>query len=395
MTSTALHDSRRLTVRSSKRGGARNTATDLTTKFVPRDSAGALSIRARFALCFVLAAFTLLPLTNAQTALGTEALPQNPTPQTLASEQRTAAINGLVTDIDGVPIIGAALTLTPAEGSAVPRETASDADGRFFMGSLAAGVWTLEANFQGFDTAGSTMALQSGQTLSLPPIALHISTVQIEVNAVIPTREIAAEELHLETQQRLLGIAPNFFVSYKWNAAPLTAGQKYTLAWKNVRDPGNLALVGMVAGFQQATDEFNGYGQGLKGYGRRYGADLGNLVVGTFMGGAVLPSLFHQDPRYFYKGTGSVRSRLWYALSSAVICRGDNGKRQFAWSGVLGDLSAGAISNTYYAPEDRHGAALTLENGFLGVAGDALNGLVQEFFFKQITPKPKDAKKTP
>ncbi len=335
------------------------------------------------------------PVARSQVALTSFELPQNPAPQTQTSDQQAATISGLVTDLEGVPIIGAVLNLTPAEGSAVPRETASDADGRFFIGGLAAGVWTLEATFQGFDTASSTMALRPGQTLSLPPIALHISTVQIEVNAVISTREIAAEELHLETQQRLLGIAPNFFVSYKWNAAPLTTGQKYGLAWKNVRDPGNLALVGAVAGFQQATDEFNGYGQGLKGYGRRYGADLGNLVVGTFMGGAVLPSLFHQDPRYFYKGTGSVKSRFWYAVSSAVICRGDNGQRQFAWSGVLGDLSAGAISNTYYDGSDRHGAALTLENGFLGVAGDALNGLVQEFFFKQITPKPKGAKKTP
>ena len=107
------------------------------------------------------------------------------------------------------------------------------------------------------------------------------------------------------------------------------------------------------------------------------------------MGGAVLPSLFHQDPRYFYKGTGTTRQRLVYALSRAVISRGDNGNWQPNYSGVLGDLSAGAISNLYYAPSDRQGARLTIINGFLGVAGDAMNGVFQEFFLRKVTPKAK------
>ena len=306
---------------------------------------------------------------------------------------RTGDLNGLVTDLEGVPIVGATVTVTSAADGSSKRETASDADGHFALKALLSGSWTVKVSFQGFDVASRNVTVETGQNVPVGTVPLKLSTVNIAVDAVVPTREIADQELHVQEQQRLLGIAPNFFVSYKWNAAPLTAGQKYRLAWSNVRDPGNLLLVGTVAGFQQATDEFNGYGQGAAGYGRRYGADLGNLVVGTFMGGAVLPSVFHQDPRYFYKGTGSFKSRLAYALSSAVICRGDNGKRQFAWSGVLGDLSAGAISNAYYAPEDRHGAVLTLENGLLGVAGDALNGFVQEFFFKQITPKAKKPNK--
>lgn len=304
-------------------------------------------------------------------------------------EQRTATLSGLVTDVQGVPVMGAAVTLS-CDASGLPALASStDGNGRFVLSGLSPGACTLAVAFQGFDTASSAVTLQAGQSLTAAAVVLKLSTVKIDVDAVVPTKELAEEELHVEEKQRLLGFAPNFFVSYKWDAAPLTAGQKYSLAWKNVRDPGNLLLIGTVAGFQQATDEFNGFGQGARGYGRRYGAAAGDLVVGTFLGGAVLPSLFHQDPRYFYKGTGSFKSRLWYSLTSAVVCRGDDGKRQFAWAGVLGDLSAGAISNAYYAPEDRHGVALTLENGFLGVAGDALNGLVQEFFFKQITPKPR------
>ena len=107
------------------------------------------------------------------------------------------------------------------------------------------------------------------------------------------------------------------------------------------------------------------------------------------MGWAVLPSLFHQDPRYFYKGTGTRTSRLLYALSRSVITRGDNGHDQPNFSGILGDLSAGAISNIYYPASDREGAELFLENGFLGIAGDAMNDIVQEFLFNHVTTRGK------
>ena len=199
--------------------------------------------------------------------------------------------------------------------------------------------------------------------------------------------ELATEQMQAEEQQRVFGILPNFFVSYRWTTPALSTRQKYTLAFKNASDPGNLFLVGTVSGVQQATDAFPGYHQGAAGYGRRYGANFGNLVAGTFLGGAILPSLFHQDPRYFYKGTGTVRTRFLYAVSTAVICRGDNGHRQPAFAGILGDLSAGAISNLYYAPSDRQGAALTFENGFLGIAGDAMNNVFQEFILPKLTTR--------
>ena len=144
-----------------------------------------------------------------------------------------------------------------------------------------------------------------------------------------------------------------------------------------------------VAGVQQATDSFPGYSQGWEGYGRRYGADLGNLVSGTFVGGAILPSLFRQDPRYFYKGAGSAPSRFWYAVSRIAVTRGDNGRPQPNYSTVLGDLSAGAISNLYYAREDRTGAKVTLANGLLGIAGDAMNNVFQEFVLKKLTTNHK------
>ncbi len=299
--------------------------------------------------------------------------------------QTPGSIRGTVVDPEGALVPGARVILRSHTVDAAAREITSGLDGSFLLRDVPAGAFTLTVTGQGFAETSVAGTLLPGQAYQAPRIALGLAAVHIAVQAIdLPT---AVEQMHAEEQQRLLGILPNFFVSYNWYAPPLTPRQKYTLAYKNASDPGNLFLVGVTAGVQQADNAFAGYGQGAQGYGKRYGADLGNLVVGTFMGGAVLPSLFHQDPRYFYKGTGSVRARLGYALSRAVITRGDNGRSQPNFSGVLGDLSAGAISNLYYAPSDRQGARLTIINGFLGVAGDAMNGVFQEFFLKKVTPK--------
>ena len=296
-----------------------------------------------------------------------------------------ASLQGTILDPDSAFIPGARISLLPGDGP--PQETTSAANGTFRLNAIPPGTFTLTVTCHGFTPSSLTGTLAPGQALETAPITLQLAPVTTTVDALdLPT---ALEQIHNEEHQRLVGILPNFFVSYNWYAPPLTTRQKYTLALRNASDPGNIMLVGITAGVQQAADAFPGYGQGAAGYGKRYGADLGNLVVGTFMGGAVLPSLFHQDPRYFYKGSGTTRQRLVYALSRAVITRGDNGRWQPNYSGVFGDLSAGAISNLYYAPSDRQGARLTVINGFLGVAGDAMNGVFQEFFLRKFTPKAK------
>ena len=104
------------------------------------------------------------------------------------------------------------------------------------------------------------------------------------------------------------------------------------------------------------------------------------------IGGAILPSLLKQDPRYFYKGTGSTRSRILYALANAVICKGDNGHWQFDYSGILGALAAGGISNLYYPASSRNRAGLTFENTLIGIGGSAVGNLFQEFLIRKLTP---------
>jgi hypothetical protein len=151
-------------------------------------------------------------------------------------------------------------------------------------------------------------------------------------------------------------------------------------------DPVTFGLTGAVAGVQQAQNDFSGYGQGAAGYGRRFGAAYGNEVSSTFIGGAILPSLLKQDPRYFYKGSGSVRSRVLYAMANAVICKGDNGHWQPNYSGILGDLAAGGISNAYYPAKNRDDAALTFENTLIGIGTTAAVNIIQEFIIPRFTP---------
>jgi hypothetical protein len=166
---------------------------------------------------------------------------------------------------------------------------------------------------------------------------------------------------------------------------PLTSKQKFELAWRTSIDPVTFVLTGAVAGVQQWQNNFSGYGQGAQGYGKRYGAVYADNVTSTFLGGAIFPSLFKQDPRYFYKGTGTVRSRFFYAVANAVICKGDNRKWQPAYSTILGDLASGGISNAYYPNSDR-GAALVFENTLIGIGTTAAANVLQEFLIRKLTP---------
>jgi len=179
-------------------------------------------------------------------------------------------------------------------------------------------------------------------------------------------------------------VVPNFYVSYNWNAEPLTARQKFGLALRTTVDPATFLGAGIAAGIEQGLDDFPGYGQGAEGYAKRYGAAYTDGLVGVMLGGAVFPSLLHQDPRYFYMGTGSIRSRAWYAISTAFITRGDNGRWQPNYSNLLGTFAAAGVSNAYYPPASR-GLQLTIDNSLLGIAGVAAGALLQEFVIRKFS----------
>jgi len=181
-------------------------------------------------------------------------------------------------------------------------------------------------------------------------------------------------------------VVPNFYVSYVHDPVPLTPKQKFELAWKTTVDPVTFGVTGVIAGIQQAQNDFSGYGQGAQGYAKRFGASYADFVAGTIIGSAILPSLLKQDPRYFYKGSGSKRSRILYAIANSVICKGDDGHWQANYSSIVGSFAAGGISNLYYPSSDRNGAGLTFENGLIGIGESVAVNLLQEFFVRKLTP---------
>jgi hypothetical protein len=202
---------------------------------------------------------------------------------------------------------------------------------------------------------------------------------------VVPPQVIAEMQIKEEEKQKALGLIPNFYVSYVPDAVPLNRRQKFELAWKTMVDPMTFGITGAIAGLQQANNDFSGYGQGAQGYAKRFGAAYADSAIGTMIGGAILPSVFKQDPRYFYKGTGSKKSRLLYAIANSVICKGDNGHWQANYSALLGTLAAGGISNLYYPATDRD-LNVTFENTLIGIGASAATNILQEFVIKKLTP---------
>ncbi len=304
--------------------------------------------------------------------------------------QLPGTISGTVVDQSGALVAGARVKLTGAAAggdSSRNQETLSGSDGQFSFANAVPGPFQIVVTASGFAPQAFSGNLAAGETVIIPQIALPVATNVTAVDVGLPLVEVAEEQMRIEEHQRVLGVLPNFYVSYVPNAAPLTSKQKFKLAWKSVTDPFTLVFVAGVAGVEQAQDHFAEYGQGAQGYGKRFGAGYADAFAGTFLGGAVFPSLLKQDPRYFYKGTGSVRSRTLYAIANALICKGDNGRWQPNYSNILGNLAAGGISNLYYPSQDRNGAGLTFENGALGVGATAVSNLFQEFIVRKLTPK--------
>lgn len=192
-------------------------------------------------------------------------------------------------------------------------------------------------------------------------------------------RERAERELKQQEHQRVLGLIPAFNSSNTQNAAPLTPKQKFRLAFKSTSDPFAFAAAAVDAGINQLQDDYHGYGQGVGGYAKRFGASYGDTFNGTILGNALLPVLFHQDPRYFRKGTGSLKSRAWYAVLSTVRCKSDGGNWQPSYSNLMGNFAAGTISNLYY-PEGDRGIELTVQRALTVSAEGAIGAMFFEFW---------------
>lgn len=375
----------------------------LTLNLGQTEAASRRKIAARLCLLsFAIAATTLFPAHAQawqQNTAEIAALPDSPQPtagpQAEAPNPAPASIHGTVADRDGTAYEGVRITLTrPGPAFPIQKSTTSDTAGHFEFTDLPQGPYELTIDASGFSTQKLTGKLHPGENYEVPKITLLVSTANSSVEVTASRYEIAQEELKQEEKQRVFGAIPNFYVVYAPNAPPLTTGQKFHLALRNEIDPFTFLVTGAASGIQMADGDFKGYGQGAQGFAKRYGANYADDFIGTMLGGAVFPSIFKQDPRYFYKGTGSKKSRALYAIGSAFICRGDNGRRQFNYSGILGSLAAAGISNIYYPSADREGAELTFRNTAYGIGGSAVGNLFQEFLVRKLTPKVPDYSNT-
>ena len=305
-----------------------------------------------------------------------------------AAPAAPATLSGTVIDPNGGVVQGARVVLSDAN-PADERVEESGGNGQFTFSGLAPETYKVTVTGPGMGTVVlPNLLVRAGETRFLPALVLPVNAGVTEVRVVGNEKQIeeeeAEEDVHIEESQRVLGIVPNFYSSFDWNAPPLNAKQKFKLAFRSEIDPITFAGAAFIAGGEQSRKIYPGYGQEVGGFGKRFAAQYMNDFDSRMIGSALLPSLFHQDPRYFYKGTGTIRSRALYAIRSAFICRGDNGKAEFDFSHIGGDLAAGGLSNLYY-PEANEGVSLVFVNTAIEIGGMAGTNLIREFVLRGIT----------
>ena len=342
--------------------------------------------------------------TAAPQAVTADALPEAPRPQLAVvaaspaaaqgapaqiddeagADAQPATVSGTVVDTNDEIVPGATVVL---EGPAAAdrRTTLAGDDGAFLFDTLRPGVpYHVTITAKGFvKWVSPPIVCTPGQHTFLTGISIRVEGEATSVTVLGSPQQIAIEQVRIEEQQRVLGIIPNFYVVYDANPAPLNWKLKFSLALKVGTDPIAFLGAGFLAGVGQAADS-PGYVQGAKGFGQRFGANYVDDFSDILIGGAILPSLLHQDPRYYYQGTGTFRSRAFHALSYAFVCRGDNGKLQPNFSTMGGDLGSALISTLYYPPGDR-GTNMVVQNFLVGTMERITSSMIQEFVLRKLT----------
>ena len=294
----------------------------------------------------------------------------------------SASIAGTVRDADGVAVQGARVTLA-GPNNAVDQVVTADSSGAFTFAELVPGIYQVKIAAAGLERpVTAEVVLGARERRELPIVGARILTTTVHVVATLD--EVAQSQVEAQEKQRVLGFLPNYYSSYIWDAVPMTPKLKFKLTLRSTTDPVTFLVAAGLAGVEQKHDIFPGYGQGSEGYAKRFGAAYADTLISKMVSRAILPTVLHQDPRYFYRGSGSIRSRIFYALAAAVITRGDNAQMQPNYSQVLGNFASSGISNLYRAPGDRT-VSLTFRNGLIMTASGAVENLLREFFSRTLT----------
>lgn len=304
-------------------------------------------------------------------------------------EAQLGTIIGTVSNVNGDTVANATVVLESSDRK--DRRTAvTNGNGFFEFHNVKPGIpYHVTASAEGLaEWKSRFVTIAPNQFKILTDIRLRVATVSTTVEVTQTSEEVATEQVKIQEKQRIFGFIPNFYVVYEPNPAPLTTKLKFRLALKTSIDPITFLGIGFLSGLQQASDAPN-YGQGAQGYAKRFGANTADAFTDIMIGGAILPSLLHQDPRYFYQGTGTTKSRIRHAVLSPFVCKGDNGKLQPNYSSLGGDLASSAISNTYY-PESNRGVGLVFTNFAISTGARVAASLAQEFLLRKLTPKRGD-----
>jgi hypothetical protein len=187
------------------------------------------------------------------------------------------------------------------------------------------------------------------------------------------------QQLHQEEKQRILGVMPTFNMTNNQDALPLTPRQKFQLFFKSTTDPWTFGLAAISAGIGQAENSPPEWHGGVEGYAKRFGAGYTDTFDGNLWGNAVLTSWWHEDPRYYRRGTGSITRRSLWAAGSSFWCKRDKGTWGPNYANVIGNLIGGAVANVYYPPSQR-GLVPTLEHSASVTGYGILGAEVIEFW---------------
>jgi len=303
-----------------------------------------------------------------------------------APNTKTGRILGTVVDTSDDPIPGATVLL---QGPASDRLTVvTKDDGAFVFDQAPAEIaYQVTVTAEGFADWSSSITVEPGQDKTLAAVKLRILAVRRAVTVSYSEKEVAVQQLKAEEQQRVFRFIPNTYVTYEPHPEPLTTGMKFHLAYKSLTNPVFFARAAAWAGFEQAAGLRN-YPQNARGYGERFGTGLADGATEGLIGNAVLPSLLHQDPRYFYQGSGTKKSRALHAMLAPFICKGDNGKTQPNYSTWGGSLISSSISLAYYPGSDRN-AQHVFRNFGIGMGLHVGGSLVQEFILDKLTSRGK------
>ena len=303
------------------------------------------------------------------------------------ANNRTGSILGTVVDSNNDPVPDATVVLQEPDRN--PLTAVTKDDGVFAFHDVTPGIaCQITIAAQGLSDWSSSVTVEPGQYKNLSDVKLRVLTVQRAMTVTYSSKEVAAQQLKAEEQQRVLGFIPNLYVTYEPHPEPLTTKMKFRLAYKDLTHPMFSARVALWAGIEQARDNPDEWHQGAKGYSKRLGAGFADAVTGGLISNAIMPSLLHQDPRYFYQGTGTKWSRARHAMFSPFVCRGDNGMMQPNYSQWGGSLIGYSISTAYY-PSSNRTAGHVFEAFGIDMGLHVIGSLAQEFILGKFTSRGK------